>query len=125
MPILKDFSCVFEAGKTTALVGPSGSGKSTIIQMIERFYNPTSGKIRVDNIGIEKLNLRELRRIIGYVGQEPVLFNTSIRENMLFAKPDATEEEMIEALQAANAWDFIRYNMAEKGLDTMVGGAGG
>ena len=58
MPILKDFSCVFEAGKTTALVGPSGSGKSTIIQMIERFYNPTSGKIRVDNIGIEKLNLK-------------------------------------------------------------------
>ena len=92
--------------------------------MIERFYNPASGKIRIDNIGIEKFNIRQLRRIIGYVSQEPVLFNTSIRENMLFAKPDATEDEIIEALQAANAWDFIRNSMTEKGLDTVVGGSG-
>ena len=106
-------------------MGPSGSGKSTIIQLIERFYNPLSGIIKVDGVSIDKYNLRELRKIIGYVGQEPVLFNTSIRENMLFSKSDATEEEIIDALKAANAWDFISKNMSEKGLDTMVGGAGG
>ena len=122
---MKNFSCIFEAGKTTALVGPSGSGKSTIIQLIERFYNPKSGIIKVDGIPIDEYNLRELRKIIGYVGQEPVLFNTSIRENMLFSKSDATEDEIIDALKAANAWDFISKNMSEKGLDTMVGGAGG
>lgn len=93
-PILKSFTCTFEAGKTTALVGPSGSGKSTIIQLIERFYKNDSGSIRVDGIPIENLNLRSFRRHIGYVGQEPVLFNATIRENMKFAKPDATDAEI-------------------------------
>jgi ABC-type multidrug transport system fused ATPase/permease subunit len=59
--------------------------------MIERFYNPSSGKIRIDDMTIDKINIREFRRVIGYVGQEPVMFNTSIRENLLFANPDATE----------------------------------
>jgi ATP-binding cassette subfamily B (MDR/TAP) protein 1 len=68
LQVLKNFNCVFEAGKTTALVGPSGSGKSTIIQMIERFYNPSSGSITLDGHPIESLNLREMRRMIGYVG---------------------------------------------------------
>ena len=93
--------------------------------MIERFYNPSNGSIKIDGIPINELNVRELRKIIGYVGQEPVLFNTTIRENMLFSKSDATEQEIIDALKAANAWDFINKNMSEKGLDTMVGGAGG
>ena len=61
LPVLKNFSCIFEAGKTTALVGPSGSGKSTIIQLIERFYNPLNGSIKIDGIPIDELNLRELR----------------------------------------------------------------
>lgn len=77
--VLKDFTCTFEAGKTTAFVGPSGSGKSTIIQLVERFYNPDSGTITLDGVPIDKYDLREMRRAIGYVGQEPVLFNTSIR----------------------------------------------
>ena len=98
MKILKNFSCVFEAGKTTALVGPSGSGKSTIIQMIERFYKNDSGTITLDGNPIESLDLRSFRRSMGYVGQEPVLFNASIKENMRFAKPDASDKEIEEAL---------------------------
>jgi len=89
-------------------VGPSGSGKSTIVQLLERFYDAKSGTVSIDGSDIKTLNLTSLRQCIGYVGQEPALFNTSIRENMQFAKPDATEEEMIEALKAANAWEFIQ-----------------
>ena len=70
-------------------------------------------------------NLKSLRQNIGYVGQEPVLFNTSIKENMLFAKPDATDEEIKEALKAANAWDFIMAKMGEHGINTLVGSSGG
>jgi ABC-type multidrug transport system fused ATPase/permease subunit len=66
-----------------------------------------------------------LRQNIGYVGQEPVLFNTTIRENMYFAKPDATDEEIKDALKAANAWDFIQTKMSETGIDTQVGATGG
>jgi ATP-binding cassette subfamily B (MDR/TAP) protein 1 len=121
--VLKNFSCVFEAGKTTALVGPSGSGKSTIIQMIERFYQNDSGSITVDGHPIQNLDLRKFRRIVGYVGQEPVLFNASVRENMKFSKPDATDKEIMEALEAANAWTFIKN--IQTGLDTIVGGSGG
>jgi ATP-binding cassette subfamily B (MDR/TAP) protein 1 len=116
--ILKSFSCVFEAGKTTALVGPSGSGKSTIIQLLERFYDPTGGEILLDGDDIKKVNLKSMRQLIGYVGQEPVLFNASIRENMLFAKPDATEDEIIQALKDANAWSFIQKKMGATGIDT-------
>jgi len=120
---MKNFTCVFEEGKTTALVGPSGSGKSTVVQLVERFYNPTNGEILLDGIQIDKIDLRSMRRNIGYVGQEPVLFNASIKENMLFSKPDATETEIIDALKAANAWDFI--SEFENKLETMVGGTGG
>lgn len=105
--VLKSFNAVMEPGKTTALVGPSGSGKSTVIQLIERFYNPTSGKVLIDGKDIRSLDLRKFRQIVGYVGQEPVLFNTSIKENMKFSKPDATDDEIVEALKMANAWDFI------------------
>jgi len=89
--VMNNFSCIFEKGKTTALVGPSGSGKSTVIQLIERFYNPMDGQILLDGEPIETLDLRSMRRNMGYVGQEPVLFNTTIKENMLFANPAATD----------------------------------
>lgn len=90
---------------------------------MERFYNPEHGQVFLDNVDIAKLDLRSYRQAIGYVGQEPVLFNCSIRDNMLFARPDAPESEIIEALKASNAWDFIQK--MDKGLDTMVGGSGG
>ena len=123
--VLDDFSCVFEEGKTTALVGASGSGKSTIIQLLERFYDPLSGSVMIDGQNLKDLKLEKYRQLVGYVGQEPVLFNTTIKENMLFAKPDATDDEIIEALKAAKAWDFIKKKMSEKGIDTHVGQAGG
>jgi len=124
LQVLKNFSCVFEQGKTTALVGPSGSGKSTIIQLLERFYDPDSGSVELDGQDFKNLNLKSLRQNIGFVGQEPVLFNASIRENMLFAQPEATEEEIEQALKAANAWDFIKSKMGEKGIHTNVGAGG-
>ena len=91
--------------------------------MIERFYQNDSGTITVDGKPIEKLDLRSFRRMIGYVGQEPVLFNATIRENMKFADPNAKDEDIIEALKAANAYDFIQK--IKTGLDTIVGGSGG
>ena len=93
--------------------------------MIERFYDPLHGEVFLDGRSLKKLNLRELRRKIGYVGQEPVLFNTSIRENLLYGKPDATDDEIIQALKSANAWDFINEKMGQDGINTNVGNAGG
>jgi len=90
--VLDNFTATFEMGKTTAIVGASGSGKSTIIQLIERFYDPENGEIILDGRQIKDLHLRELRRKIGYVGQEPVLFNSSIKDNLLYGNPTATDE---------------------------------
>jgi ATP-binding cassette subfamily B (MDR/TAP) protein 1 len=123
--VLKNLSCRFEPGKTTAIVGPSGSGKSTVIQLIERFYDPDSGQVLLDGMDIIQINLKSLRTTLGYVGQEPVLFNTSIRENLKFGKANATDEEIIAALESANAYDFISAKMGEGGIDTVVGAAGG
>lgn len=121
--VLKSFSCVIEAGKTTALVGPSGSGKSTTIQLLERFYDPTEGVLEIDGVDFKEYKLNSVRQLMGYVGQEPIMFNCSIRENLLFAQPDAKEEDMIQALKDANAWDFI--DEMEDKLDTNIGGTGG
>ena len=92
---------------------------------MERFYQPDSGQITLDGVPIDEYDLRKMRRLIGYVGQEPVLFNTTIRENLLLANPAAKEADMIEALEAANAWSFIKETMAATGLDTEVGGVAG
>jgi ATP-binding cassette, subfamily B (MDR/TAP), member 1 len=116
-------TCTIEKGKTTAFVGPSGSGKSTIVKLIERFYDPDEGAVMIGNQDLRKLNLRDYRHKIGYVGQEPVLFNESIKSNMLNAKPDATEEEMIEALKQANAYKFVER--LKLGLETNAGASGG
>ena len=121
--VLKNFSCLMEAGKTTALVGPSGSGKSTTIQLLERFYDPTEGTLEIDGIDFKEYKLNSVRKLMGYVGQEPIMFNCSIRENLAFSEPNAKEDDMIEALKAANAWDFI--DEMEDKLDTNIGGTGG
>ncbi|KAL4466977.1 hypothetical protein ABPG74_010574 [Tetrahymena malaccensis] len=117
--IFKDLSFKLQPNKKTAFVGKSGCGKSTIIQLIERFYEPTQGNICIDGVNIKDIQLNSLRLAIGYVSQEPILFATTIRENLKYAKPDATDLEMIEALQKANVWSFI--DSQEKGLDTFVG----
>ena len=121
-PILKDVNFTLEEGKSIAIVGPSGSGKSTIINLIPRLYDVCGGSVTFGGVDVRKLDLTFLRKQIGVVSQETYLFNGSIRDNLLYAKPDATEEEMIEALKKANIYDFVENQ--ETGLDTMVGNRG-
>ncbi len=120
--ILKDINFELKSGRSIALVGPSGSGKSTIANLIPRLYDVGGGKITLDGMDIRSLDLAWLRDKIGIVSQETYMFNGTIRENLLYAKPDATEEELMEACKKANIEDFILKQ--EKGLDTMVGNRG-
>ena len=120
--ILKDISFTLNAGKSIAIVGPSGSGKSTIVNLIPRLYDVDSGSVTFDGIDVRKLDLKFLRDQVGVVSRETYLFNGTIRENLLYAKPDATEKAMVEALKKANIWDFIEKQ--EKGIDTEVGNRG-
>ena len=122
VPVLNGLNMTIKAGQKTAFVGESGCGKTTCMQLIERFYDLTSGEILIDDTPIKKLNLLWLRNNIGYVGQEPVLFATSIRENLLFVNKNATEAEMIEACKKAQIYDLI-LNM-QNGFDTFVGPGG-
>ncbi|KAJ1392852.1 P-loop containing nucleoside triphosphate hydrolase [Sesbania bispinosa] len=105
--ILKGLSLDIEAGKTVALVGQSGSGKSTIIGLIERFYDPMKGSISIDNCDIKEFNLRSLRSHIALVSQEPTLFAGTIRDNIVYGKEDASEDEIRRAARHANAHEFI------------------
>ena len=120
--ILKDINFDLESGHSIAIVGPSGSGKSTIINLIPRLYDVDEGSVSFDGIDVRKLDLGFLRQQIGVVSQETYLFNGSIRDNLLYACPGATEEDMIEACKKANIYDFIAAQ--EDGLDTMVGNRG-
>jgi len=106
-PVLAGFSLRVPAGHTVALVGSSGSGKSTAIALLERFYDPSAGQVTLDGVDIRRLRLKWLRAQMGLVSQEPALFATSIKENILFGKEDATEEEVVAAAKAANAHNFI------------------
>ena len=120
--ILKNISFKLESGHSIAIVGPSGSGKSTIINLIPRLYDVQSGSVAYDGVDVRKLDLGFLRGQVGVVSQETYLFNGTIRDNLLYAKPDATEEEMIAALKRANIYDFVENQ--ELGLDAMVGNRG-
>ena len=120
--ILKDINFTLNAGKSIAIVGPSGSGKSTIVNLIPRLYDVDSGSVTFDGIDVRKLDLEFLRNQVGVVSQETYLFNGTIRDNLLYAKPGATEEDMIEALKKANIWDFV--DKQPKGIDTEVGNRG-
>ncbi|KAK3432843.1 hypothetical protein EUGRSUZ_D00348, partial [Eucalyptus grandis] len=117
--IFAGISLKVPSGKTAALVGQSGSGKSTVISLLERFYDPDSGEVLIDGINLKDLQLKWIREKIGLVGQEPVLFLTTIRENIAYGKENATDEEIRQAIQLANAAKFI--DKLPKGLDTMVG----
>ncbi|KAI3684463.1 hypothetical protein L6452_33687 [Arctium lappa] len=120
--VLRRFNLKVKACQTVGLVGRSGSGKSTVINLLERFYDPIEGEILLDGICIKSLQLNWLRRQMGLVSQEPILFATTIRENILFGKEDATGEEIEEAAKRANAHDFI--TQLPKGYDTLVGQLG-
>lgn len=118
-PILQGLNLKVHAGKTVGLVGGSGSGKSTIISLLERFYDPVYGEILLDGYEIQTLQLKWLRSQMGLVNQEPILFATSIRENILFGKEGASMEAVINAAKAANAHDFIVK--LPDGYETQVG----
>ncbi|KAJ7957664.1 ABC transporter B family protein [Quillaja saponaria] len=121
-PILQGLNLKVKAGKTVGLVGGSGSGKSTIISLLERFYDPVNGDILLDGCNIRRLKLKWLRSQMGLVNQEPILFATSIKENIMFGKEGAPIEDVIRAAKAANAHDFIIK--LPDGYDTQVGQLG-
>lgn len=120
--ILKDISFTLKSGDCVAIVGPSGSGKSTIINLIPRLYDVGGGSITWNGTDIRDIDLEYLRAGIGVVSQENYLFNGTIRENLLYAKENASEAQMIDALKKANIYEFVEKQ--EKGLDTMVGNRG-
>ncbi|MBQ1320407.1 MAG: ABC transporter ATP-binding protein [Solobacterium sp.] len=120
--ILKDISFRLDEGRSIAIVGPSGSGKSTTINLIPRLYDVTGGSVRFDGVDVRQLDLSFLRSQIGMVTQETYLFNGTIRENLLYARDDATDEEIVEACKKANIHDFIAAQ--PDGYDTMVGNRG-
>jgi ABC transporter fused permease/ATP-binding protein len=120
--VLKGVTFKIQSGEKVALVGPSGAGKSTIIHLLLRFYEVATGQIRIDGEPITHWDLSSLRSKIGIVPQEVLLFGGSIRENIGYAKPTATEEEIILAAKKANAWQFI--SQFPEGLDTLVGERG-
>lgn len=120
--VLKGIDLTIKAGQKVALVGASGAGKSTIVQLLLQFYKVDNGEILVDGQSIYAYDLSKYRQNIAIVPQEVILFGGTIRENILYGKPDATEQEVIEAAQQANAWDFIRS--FPDGLDTIVGERG-
>jgi ATP-binding cassette subfamily B (MDR/TAP) protein 1 len=106
-PILRGLNLRIPAGKTVGLVGGSGSGKSTVISLLQRFYEPNEGQILLDGHKINRLQLKWWRSQMGLVNQEPVLFATSIKENILFGKEGALMDDVINAAKDANAHDFI------------------
>ena len=121
-PAIDDLTFEAKPGQTIALVGATGSGKSTTLNLLTRFYEPTAGRILLDALPIAGISKEWLRDQLGYVTQENFLFNTTLRENLLLAKHDATDAELWAALEAANAADFIRESA--DGLDTLAGERG-
>ena len=120
--ILHDIHFDLRAGKSIAIVGPSGSGKSTIVNLIPRLWDVTEGVVTFDGTDVRQLDLNWLRSQIGVVTQDTYLFNGTVRENLRYAREDATEEDMIDACKRANIWDFL--SSQPDGLDTMVGNRG-
>jgi len=122
VPVLIGLSLRLSAGAVVALVGPSGAGKSTVAALLSRFYDPSAGAVTLDGVDLRELEVDWLRRQVGVVAQEPILFATTVRENIRYGRPDATEAEVIAAATAANAHDFIAG--FPEGYETKVGERG-
>jgi len=121
--VLRDINLVIEKGKTVALVGQSGGGKSTLVDLIPRYYDVQKGEVLIDGINVKDLGLHDLRQLIGNVNQEAILFNDSFRNNISFGNQQASQAEIEQAAQIANAHDFIMQS--EQGYDTNIGDRGG
>jgi len=121
-PVLKDVSFKAEPGQTVAILGATGSGKSSLVHLIPRFYDVTEGRVTIDGIDVRNVDKATLRRTIGIALQEPVLFSGTIRDNIRYGRPDATEAEVIAAAKAAQAHDFIME--FPEGYNTMLGQRG-
>lgn len=121
--VLKNFSLEVPKGKTVALVGQSGSGKSTIANLLTRFYDVQEGNVKIDGTDIKDMTLESLRHLMGLVTQDSILFNDTIKNNILLGKQDATDEEIIAALKVANAYEFV--SALPNGIETNIGDAGG
>lgn len=120
--VLKEFSLEVNKGQTVALVGQSGSGKSTIANLLTRFYDVNEGTIQIDGIDIKKLDIYSLRGLIGLVTQDSILFNDSIKANIALGKEDATDDEILDALKIANAYEFVKD--LPHGIHTNIGDSG-
>ncbi|AWH74878.1 antibiotic ABC transporter ATP-binding protein [Dokdonia sp. Dokd-P16] len=120
--VLKNFTLNVKKGHTVALVGQSGSGKSTIANLVTRFYDVNEGNIKIDNTDIRDISKKSLRNLMGLVTQDAILFNDTIRNNINLGKENATDQEIIDALKIANAWEFVQD--LPKGLDTNIGDSG-
>jgi ABC-type multidrug transport system fused ATPase/permease subunit len=119
---LREVSFTARPGQTVAVLGATGAGKSTLVHLIPRFYDPTSGVVRIDGIDLRELDLRELRRSVGMIFQETVLFSATVTENIAYGRSDATEAQVVAAARAAHAHEFI--TLLEKGYDTVIGERG-
>lgn len=120
--VLQDITLSIPCGTTLALVGGSGSGKSTLADLVPRFYDPTSGRVTIDGVDVKEYDYTTLRKAMGIVSQDTFLFNDSVRENIAYTRPDATESEIMAAAKLANAYDFIMH--LPQGFDTQLGDRG-
>ena len=120
--VLQDIDLELEPGRTVALIGHTGSGKTTLASLVPRFYDATEGRITIDGIDVRDVKLQSLRREIGIVSQDPFLFSASVRENISFGRPDATDEDVVRAATLAQAHEFI--DELPDGYDTIIGERG-
>jgi subfamily B ATP-binding cassette protein MsbA len=120
--VLRDITFEVKKGQVVALVGPSGAGKSTLVDLIPRFYDPTSGSVRIDGRDTRDMSIRSLRNLLGIVTQETILFNDTVRNNIAYGLQDVSLEKVVEAAKAANAHEFV--SALPEGYDTVIGDRG-
>ena len=121
-PVLQEIDLELEPGKTVALIGHTGSGKTTLAALVPRFYDVAQGRLTIDGVDVREIKLQALRREIGIVSQDPFLFSATVRENIGFGRPDATDEDVRRAAELAQAHEFIER--LPKGYDTVIGERG-